>query len=163
MAVRAGGSWIPQTMVFAPREQEFTVVQWDQPGTGKTLEATGASITGSMTVERTADDGIEVTEFVRNHLHKDKIVLLFFLGSILGIYMIQKRPDLFPEYVGTGQVSDMPKSQDELCVFARGVAHCDRHEVAAKVGTHRSATVRQYAEDRNIFSNFGEVRMRCRS
>jgi pimeloyl-ACP methyl ester carboxylesterase len=91
-----GGSWIPQTMVLAQWEQEFTVVQWDQRGTGKTLEATGASITGSMTVEQMADDGIEVSEFVRNHLHKDKIVLLgFSWGSILGIHMIQKRPDLF--------------------------------------------------------------------
>src|SRR5215469_12087241 len=95
MAVRAVRGF-HLTMVFAPWEQEFTDVQWDQRATGKTLEATGASITGSMTVERMADDGIEVSEFVRNHLHKDKIVLLgFSWGSILGIHMIQKRPDLF--------------------------------------------------------------------
>ncbi|HYS85005.1 MAG TPA: alpha/beta fold hydrolase [Bradyrhizobium sp.] len=106
-----GGTWLPLTALFVPWEKEFTVVQWDQRGAGKTLEATGASVADTMSVDRMAQDGIEVAEFLRTHLHKDKIVLLgHSWGSILGIEMARKRPDLFYAYVGTGQVGDMPRS-----------------------------------------------------
>ena len=106
-----GGSWLGQTTLLLPWEKQFIVVQWDQRGTGKTLETTGRSIADSMSVERMAQDGIEVSEFLRNHLHKDKIVLLgFSWGSLLGIHMAKLRPDLFSAYVGTGQISNMPKS-----------------------------------------------------
>jgi pimeloyl-ACP methyl ester carboxylesterase len=106
-----GGTWIPLTALFVPWEKEFTVVQWDQRGSGKTLETTGASIAVTMSVDRMARDGIEVSEFLRNHLHKDKIILLgHSWGSILGIHMAKQRPDLFSAYVGTGQISNMPRS-----------------------------------------------------
>jgi pimeloyl-ACP methyl ester carboxylesterase len=107
-----GASWLRLTTLFLPWEKKFTVVQWDQRGTGKTLETTGASIASTMSVDRMAEDGIEVAEFLRGHLHKDKIVLLgFSWGSLLGIHMAMRRPDLFDAYVGTGQISDMPHGQ----------------------------------------------------
>jgi pimeloyl-ACP methyl ester carboxylesterase len=107
-----GGSWLANTTVFQPWEKEFTVVQWDQRGTGKTLETTGRSVADTMSVDRMAQDGIEVSEFLRNHLHKEKIILLgFSWGSLLGIHMAKQRPDLFYAYVGTGQMSNMPKTQ----------------------------------------------------
>jgi pimeloyl-ACP methyl ester carboxylesterase len=107
-----GGSWLGQTPIFLPWEKQFTVVQWDQRGTGKTLETTGSSIAATMSVDRMTQDGIEVTEFLRNHLHKDKIILLgFSWGSLLGVHMVKMRPDLYYAYVGTGQVSNMPIAQ----------------------------------------------------
>lgn len=107
-----GGSWLGNTTVFLPWEKEFTVVQWDQRGTGKTLKATGRSVAETMSVDRMAQDGIEVSKFLRNHLHKDKIILLgFSWGSLLGIHMVKQRPDLFYAYVGTGQVTNMLKAQ----------------------------------------------------
>ena len=107
-----GGTWLPLTTLFVPWEKEFTVVQWDQRGAGKTLETTGAAVADTMSVDRMAQDGIEVAEFLRTHLHKDKIILLgHSWGSILGIRMARERPDLFYAYVGTGQVSSMPRSQ----------------------------------------------------
>lgn len=107
-----GGSWLAQTTLFLPWEKGFTVVQWDQRGAGKTLETTSGSVANSMSVDRMAQDGIEVSEFLQNHLHKDKIILLgHSWGSILGIHMVKQRPDLFYAYVGTGQVSNMPKAQ----------------------------------------------------
>jgi pimeloyl-ACP methyl ester carboxylesterase len=88
------------------------VVQWDQRGAGKTLETTGRSVADTMSVTRMAQDGVEVVDFLRNHLHKDKIILLgHSWGSILGIHIVKQRPDLFYAYVGTGQVSDMQGSQ----------------------------------------------------
>jgi pimeloyl-ACP methyl ester carboxylesterase len=106
-----GATWTPLTLLFLPWEKEFTIVQWDQRGAGKTLEATGDSVAETMSVDRMTKDGIELTEFLRNHLHKDKIILLgHSWGSILGIRMVKQRPDLFYAYVGTGQVANLQKS-----------------------------------------------------
>jgi pimeloyl-ACP methyl ester carboxylesterase len=107
-----GGTWTPLTALFLPWEKDFTVVQWDQRGAGKTLETTGPSVADTMSVDRMTQDGIEVAEFLRNHLHKDKIIPLgHSWGSILGIHMVKERPELFSAYVGTGQVSDMKRGQ----------------------------------------------------
>jgi len=119
-----GASWVAQTTVFLPWEKDFTVVQWDQRGTGKTLETTGPTIADSMSADHMTQDGIEVSEFVRNHLHKDKIILLgFSWGSLLGVHMAKQRPDLFYAYVGTGQISNMPKAQQLSYAYVLEKAH----------------------------------------
>jgi pimeloyl-ACP methyl ester carboxylesterase len=93
--------------LFAPWEKQFTVVQWDQRGAGRTLRKTGPSVAPTMTVERLVQDGIELSEYLRKHLGKDKIVVVCHsFGSILGLGMVRARPDLFYAYVGTGQVAD---------------------------------------------------------
>jgi pimeloyl-ACP methyl ester carboxylesterase len=89
------------------------MVLWDQRGAGRTFRKTGRSVGPTMTLERMTEDGIEVAEFVRAHLHKDKLVLIgHSWGSILGIRMIRQRPDLFAAYIGTGQVVNMRKNEE---------------------------------------------------
>ena len=107
-----GATWLPLTALLSPWEKAFTVVQWDQRGAGKTLEATGSSVAETMAVDRMTQDGIEVAEFLRRHLNKEKVILLgHSWGSILGVHMAKQRPDLFFAYVGTGQATNMPRSQ----------------------------------------------------
>ncbi len=54
-------------------------------------------------------DGIELTEYLRKHLHKEKIILVAHsFGTVLGVRMARARPELFDAYVGTAQVSDFP-------------------------------------------------------
>lgn len=106
-----GGTWIPVTRLFAAWEKDFTVVLWDERGAGKTLASTGPGVAPSMTIERMTQDGIEVAEHLRHRLGKEKIVLLgHSFGSILGVNMAKRRPDLFFAFVGTGQASDLPSS-----------------------------------------------------
>lgn len=105
-----GLSTIPSTYLYALWERAFTVVMWDQRGEGKTYQKSGDSVLRSMTIEQMTSDGIEVAEFLRSRLHKRKIILLgHSWGSILGIHMIARRPDLFAAYVGTGQVINIHK------------------------------------------------------
>jgi pimeloyl-ACP methyl ester carboxylesterase len=100
-----GFSSIPSTPQYAPWEKVFTVVMWDQRGEGKTFQKSGTSVASSMTIDRMTADGIEVAQYLRQHLHKDKIVLLgHSWGSILGVHMVKRKPELFSAYVGTGQV-----------------------------------------------------------
>ncbi len=106
-----GGTWIPVTRLFVPWEEDFTVVLWDERGAGKTLASTGPSIAPTMSIERMAQDGIEVAEHLCQRLGQEKIILLgHSFGSILGVRMIQRRPELFHAFVGTGQVGDLPRS-----------------------------------------------------
>ncbi len=104
-----GGSSWPLSAGWQPWEKYFTVVQWDERGTGRTYRQTGSSIAPTMTVDRMTQDGIEVAEFLKTHLSKEKVILVgHSWGSILGIHMVKQRPDLFFAYVGTGQIIGLP-------------------------------------------------------
>jgi pimeloyl-ACP methyl ester carboxylesterase len=91
--------------LYAGWEKDFTLVQWDQRGAGRTYGKSGPSIEPTMTIKRMADDGIEVAQFLTKRLHKKKIILVgCSWGSILGIYMAHTQPDLFYAYVGIAQM-----------------------------------------------------------
>ncbi len=91
--------------LYAGWEKNFTLVQWDQRGAGRTYGKNGPSVEPTMTVERMAQDGIEVAEFLSHHLRKKKIIIVgCSWGSILGIHMAHRRPDLFYAYVGVAQM-----------------------------------------------------------
>jgi pimeloyl-ACP methyl ester carboxylesterase len=86
-------------------EKYFTIVQWDQPGAGKTFGRYGAE-TGKLTFDRIIGDGMAVVEYVRAQLEQQKVILLgSSIGSLIGIQMAYRRPDLFHAYVGTDQNS----------------------------------------------------------
>lgn len=92
---------------YAGWDRDFTLVQWDQRGAGRTYSKNGESIEPTMTIDRITEDGLEVVEYVRKHLHKDKIILVGgSWGSVLGIRMAHAHPDLFAAYVGSPQVTD---------------------------------------------------------
>jgi pimeloyl-ACP methyl ester carboxylesterase len=105
-----GVSWIRATQAFLPWEKHFTIVQWDQRGAGKTFAASGEAVAPTMTVARMTLDAIEVVEYLRARLKKDRIILLgHSWGSILGVHVAKERPNLLYCLVGTGQVESMPK------------------------------------------------------
>jgi pimeloyl-ACP methyl ester carboxylesterase len=89
-------------------EQQFTVVQWDRRGVGKTRTRSGTAGSQNWTFERFTDDGIAVTEYVCRHLSQPRVILVGHSeGSAIGLLMLKRRPDLFHAYVGTGQLVDM--------------------------------------------------------
>jgi len=110
--------------VFRSWLRRFTVVQWDQRGSGRTLGRNGEPSAATVSVERLTQDGIAVAEHLRKSLGKDKIVLVgHSWGSMLGVFMVKQRPDLFSAFVGTGQVVDPRRSYavayDQLLQKAR--------------------------------------------
>ena len=91
--------------LYAGWEKDFTLVQWDQRGAGRTYGKNGPSIEPTMTVDRMTQDGVEVAEFLTKHLHKKKIIIVGgSWGSVLGISMSHARPELFYAYVGVAQM-----------------------------------------------------------
>lgn len=93
-------------------KQDFIIVQWDQRGTGRTYgrsapeELSPAYLASHpLTLSQMTDDGIAVSEYLLQHLGKQKIILLgTSWGTALGVKMAAKRPDLFYAYVGHSQI-----------------------------------------------------------
>jgi len=108
-----GSSYVPATSIFLNWEKYFTVVQWDQRGTGRSYGRDRSAGAGEMTIERMVQDGIEVAKYARQRLHKDKIILYgTSWGTILGTAIAARRPDLLYAYVGSGQVVDARRNEE---------------------------------------------------
>ena len=108
--------------LYKDLENDFIVVQWDQRGTGKTFglsapeELTPEFLKANpLTVEQMTADGIQLSEYLINHLKTKKIILFgTSWGSVLGVRMATQRPDLFYAYVGHSQIVN---SSDYLPVY----------------------------------------------
>jgi pimeloyl-ACP methyl ester carboxylesterase len=139
--------------------KDFTVVQWDQRGTGRTFGKDGEPTAATMTIARMTQDGIELAELLRKSLRKDKIVLVgHSLGSILGVFMVKARPDLFHAFVGTGQVADPTRNYaaafDALLGKAEALGNQRAIRELREVGPPPYADGRGYAVQRkwsNLF------------
>jgi pimeloyl-ACP methyl ester carboxylesterase len=100
------------TLPLRPWEQHFTVIQWDHRGAGKTLGRTGKAGSGEMTFDRRVTDAIEAVEFLRRHLGVDKVVLLAeSMGTLTGLPLVKRRPDLFHALVVTDLYVDMAANE----------------------------------------------------
>ena len=83
-------------------EDRFVVVTWEQPGAGKSYHAVRHA---TLTPDRYVADGIELVEYLRRRFGEEKVYLVGeSWGSALGVWMVQRRPDLFHAFAGTGQM-----------------------------------------------------------
>ena len=98
--------------IFGEWEKDFILVQWDQRGTARTFGRNAPEevdeeywIENPLTVEQMTADGIEISEYLIEHLGKQKIILTgTSWGSVLGARMALKRPDIYYAYVGHSQL-----------------------------------------------------------
>src|SRR3954466_8448407 len=56
--------------------KQFTVVQWDQRGAGRTFGRNRSAPATLITLDRMAQDGVELAEWLRASLGKDRIVVV---------------------------------------------------------------------------------------
>lgn len=91
-----------------PWEDFFTVVQWDQRGAGRSyLIDDPAILAPTMTLDRMRDDAIELIDLLRARYGKRDVYLLgHSFGSVIGMKVAAKRPDLLAAYIGMGQYID---------------------------------------------------------
>jgi proline iminopeptidase len=108
-------------------EDYFTVVQWDQRGTGKTYAANDpAKISPTITVGRMLGDAEEVVNHLRTRLGKQKIFVVgHSWGTVLGTLLAQRHPEWFHAYVGTGQVVTFSENERAGYAFAVEQARAD--------------------------------------
>ncbi|WP_432987597.1 alpha/beta fold hydrolase [Dactylosporangium sp. CA-233914] len=101
--------------VFTPAmrewEKHFTIVHWDRRGAGRTLRR-GGFHPREMSFELMVQDGIEVAEHLREHFGQERIVLMAgSMGTLVGIPMARRRPELFRAYVGTDFYVNMVENE----------------------------------------------------
>lgn len=98
--------------IYGSWKKDFTLVQWDQRGSGKTFIRNPSTAESELSIAQMADDGIAVTEYLRQQLHKDKVILMgSSWGSALGMQIVKTRPDLFIAYLGTAQIVSQVANQ----------------------------------------------------
>ncbi|HEX6306037.1 MAG TPA: alpha/beta hydrolase [Anaerolineales bacterium] len=110
-------------LFFEKLAQDFVVVGWDQRGTGKSYPALDPVST--LTLDRAVSDTIQVTNYLRQRFDEDKIYLLGeSWGTTLGVLAVQRRPDLYYAWIGSGQmvsqrVTDQRLYHDMLALAER--------------------------------------------
>ena len=83
-------------------EKHFVVVNWDQPGAGKSYSAINPM---DITVDTYIEDGYELTKYLCETFNQEKIYIIGeSWGSALGIFLIDKAPELYHAFIGTGQM-----------------------------------------------------------
>ncbi len=94
---------------LAELEKHFVVVNWDQPGSGKSYYA---EKTRNITVDTYIKDGHALTEYLRERFSQEKIYLIGeSWGSALGIFLVNKYPECYHALIGTGQMIDFAETE----------------------------------------------------
>jgi pimeloyl-ACP methyl ester carboxylesterase len=91
-------------------EDYFTVVWWEQRGSGLSYSACIPPET--MTLEQMISDIKEVTNYLCKRFGKDKIYLMGHSGgTFIGIQVAAQAPELYYAYIGVAQMSNQLKSE----------------------------------------------------
>ena len=107
-----GTQLVTQRRALAGLEDHFVVVNWEQPGAGKSFDANDRS---KLTPDRYITDAHELVLNLRQRFGKEKIhVLGESWGSALGIMVVQRYPELFQAFIGTGQMVAFLEN-DRIC------------------------------------------------
>lgn len=107
---------------LAALEHRFVLVTLDRRGGGASYPELDP--TATMTLDNAVADVIAVTEVLRRRFGQQKIYLLGHSGgSLLSVLAVQRRPELYAAYIGTGQAVDLPASDrigyDDILAWAR--------------------------------------------
>lgn len=91
-------------------EDHFTVVWWEQRGSGISY---GADIPPeTMNSGQLINDVLEVTNYLRHRFGKEKIYLMGHSGgTYIGIQAAAQNPELYYAYIGVAQMSDQLRSE----------------------------------------------------
>jgi pimeloyl-ACP methyl ester carboxylesterase len=91
-------------------EDYFTVVWWDQRGSGLSFSADIPPET--MTLDNMISDTREVTKYLCRRFAKEKIYLMGHSGgTFIGIHVASQSPELYYAYIGVAQMSNQLKSE----------------------------------------------------
>jgi len=93
---------IPFRLAHKNLEKYFTVVSWEQRGTGRSFSDNIRP--DSMTIDQFVSDTHELTGYLLKEFEKSKIVLAgHSWGTILGMLTVSEYPNDYYAYIGSGQ------------------------------------------------------------
>jgi pimeloyl-ACP methyl ester carboxylesterase len=91
-------------------EDNFIMVWWEQRNCG--ISYNSGSSENSTSIEQLVDDTIFLTKYLLKRFNKKKIYLMGHSGgTFLGVYVIDKAPEIYEAYIGIAQMSDQLQSE----------------------------------------------------
>lgn len=107
-----GSQLVTERRALGALEDHFVVVNWEQPGAGKSFDAVDRS---ELSPERYVADGIALVEHLRERFDEEKVYVLGeSWGTVVGVWMVQRNPEYFHAFIGTGQMVAFLEA-DQIC------------------------------------------------
>lgn len=124
-----GGSQMGNARVaLSELEDNFVMVRWDQPGSGKSRWAVPRQ---QITLDRYLQDGHAVTQYLKQKFGKKKIYVIGeSWGSALGVLLMQRHPEDYAAFIGSGQMVDFAQTE------------VDDYKLALKIAKERGDTAK---------------------
>ncbi|MEK3686333.1 alpha/beta fold hydrolase [Paenibacillus sp. FSL R10-2736] len=115
-----GGPGVPETPYVRKYqnllEQNFTVVQYDQRGSGKSYHF--SEDYSNLTSELLVEDLLALTEYLEQEFDQKKVLLIgHSYGTYIATQAVSKAPDKFSAYIGIGQTANWVNSELESLQF----------------------------------------------
>ena len=116
-----GGSQIQATREnLSALESDYTIVNWEQPGVGKSYNAHPIK---SLTPDMYVEDGHALTQYLKDRFNQEKIYLMGeSWGSYLGIRLSKEYPEDYHAFIGTGQMVDFSETEQYCYDLALSLA-----------------------------------------
>ena len=109
-------SWLDWS-ILRTLSEDYTIVDWDQRGFGHNYPEYAEETL--PTAEMFMQDGLEMTDFLREHLGKDKITLLgHSWGSVYASNLALEYPEKYDAVIAMSLLVDMPESKETFKQYA---------------------------------------------
>jgi pimeloyl-ACP methyl ester carboxylesterase len=93
--------------LMGPLEDNFTIVQWDQRGAGRS-NLNPEKLTPTMTFDRQVDDASEVLSYLQKRFGREKILVFgHSWGTLMGLALAKKYPEKIAAYMAFGQFNNI--------------------------------------------------------
>jgi len=98
-----GGSQLTtERFALGGLEEHFVVLNWEQPGAGKSFDAVDRA---TLTPDRYIEDAHALVLLLKERFKQEKVYVLGeSWGSALGVWLVQRYPEDFHAFIGTGQM-----------------------------------------------------------
>jgi len=148
-------------------EDYFTVVQWDQRGSGKSYNANDPkAIQPTLSLARITADAGEVVQYLRSRYGKQKIFVLgHSWGSEVGLSLARQHPEWLYAYIGVGQIIDARSGErvgyEETLRIAKATGNAqaiaDLKSISPYPNEDGSVPLEKIDKERNWSVLFGEL------
>ena len=143
-------------------EEHFTVVYWDQRGTGRSASPLiGAANRVPISVAAMVDDAVALLELLHARFGEKIFVAGFSFGATYAAEAAVRRPDLVAALVAIGMDIDIPAAERHTYDFVLQNArrHGNRRAIRQleKIGAPPHLTVKQFSTRARWAANYGGV------
>jgi pimeloyl-ACP methyl ester carboxylesterase len=143
-------------------ENAFTVVYWDQRGTGLSSPSLRKNSNRfELSVSRMVDDTVTLLEMLRDRFGGKTFVAGFSFGATFAAYAAVQRPELVAALVATGMDIDIQAAENNAYAFALDAARQRGRRRAVRqleaIGPPPHTTMRQFTTRARWVANFGGV------